>query len=222
MTTTYWNHNSAYYPWVMEKTRGSQRVLDVGCGNGELAYMLAAAGHSVTGIDPSGACIAEARARENGEGASFVHASFEGFGAEKTFDAIVFVASVHHMDMEKALTKAKGLLAPGGVVAVVGLASPSLALDHVIEVLRVVPSWVSSMMHRMRTSEDLGIPTSYELPTMAHVREVASRLLPGAAILPGLHWRYLLTWRKAWAPAIRPCIPSARSIRHRQGREGRA
>jgi hypothetical protein len=79
----------------------------------------------------------------------------------------------------------------------VGLASPSLAFDHAIEVLHVVSSWVSSRLHRMRTSEDLGIPTSYELPSMVHVREVASHLLPGAAIRRGLHWRYLLTWRKA-------------------------
>ena len=196
MKTNYWNHNSTYYPWVLEKTRGSHRVLDVGCGNGELAYMLAAADHSVIGIDPSEACIAEARARENGEDVSFVHVSFESFEVEKSFDAIVFVASIHHMDMEKAIARTKELLAPGALSVIVGLASPSSALDHTIETLRVIPSWISSKMHHMRTSEDLGIPTSYDTPTMAQVREVASRLLPGAAIRHGLHWRYLLTWRK--------------------------
>lgn len=197
MAISYWNHNSVYYPWVLEKTRDCYRVLDVGCGNGELAIMLAAAGHSVVGLDPSEECIAEARARGNGEKVRFACASFESFEAEEPFDAIVFVASLHHMDMEKSLTKSKGLLAPGGVIAVVGLASPSTALDHAIEALRVVPSWLSSKMHRMKTSEDLGIPTSYELPTMTQVRDVASRLLPGAAIRHALHWRYLLTWRKA-------------------------
>jgi 2-polyprenyl-3-methyl-5-hydroxy-6-metoxy-1,4-benzoquinol methylase len=196
MAANYWNHNSAYYPWVVAKTFGCQRVLDVGCGNGELAYLLAAAGHSVTGIDPSASCIAEARARESGEDVRFARASFESYGAGKSFDAIVFVASLHHMDMERTLARAKELLAPGGVIAVVGLASPSSALDHAIEVLRVVPSCVSSRLHRMRTSEGLGIPTSYELPTMAQVREVASRHLPGSTIRHGLHWRYLLSWRK--------------------------
>lgn len=197
MTTSYWNHNSAYYPWVLERTRGCQRVLDVGCGNGELALMLALDGHSVTGIDPSVECIEEARARTNGKRVRFACVSFEGFEAEEPFDAIVFVASIHHMGMEKAIAKAKELLAPGGVIAIVGLASPSSALDHAIEVLRVIPSWISSKMHHMRSSEDLGIPTSYVMPTMAQVREFASRLLPGAAIRHGLHWRYLLTWRKA-------------------------
>lgn len=197
MQANYWNHNSAYHPWVLEKTRGCQRVLDVGCGNGELALMLALDGHSVTGIDPSDECIAEARVRAHGEKVRFDCTTFENFEAEEPFDAIVFVASIHHMDMEKAIAKAKGLLAPGGVIAIVGLASPSSALDHAIELLRVIPSWISSKMHHMRPSEDLGIPTSYVMPTMAQVREVASRLLPGAAIRHGLHWRYLLAWRKA-------------------------
>lgn len=197
MKTSYWNHNSSYYPWVLEKTCGCRRVLDVGCGNGELALMLAVDGHSVTGIDPSDECIAEARAKTNGEMVQLACASFESFEAEEPFDAVVFVASLHHMDMEKAMVRAKGLLAPGGVIAIVGLASPSSALDRAIELLRIIPSQMSSKMHHMRTSEDLGIPTSYTTPTMAQVREVASRLLPGATIRHGLHWRYLLTWRKA-------------------------
>ena len=199
MKTNYWSHNSAYYPWVLAKTRGGQRVLDVGCGNGELALMLGRGGRSVVGIDPSKECIAEARVRAGGERVRFACASFDDYDADGRFDAIVFVASIHHMDMERALARAKELLAPGGVIAIVGLASPSSTLDHAIELLRVVPSWISSKMHHMRTSEDLGIPTSYELPTMAQVREVASRLLPGAAIRQGLHWRYLLTWRETIA-----------------------
>ena len=198
MKTNYWNHNAAYHPWVLEKTRRCHRVLDVGCGNGELALTLALDGHSVVGLDPSDECIVEARAKanRNSENVRFACASFENFEAVEPFDAILFVASLHHMDMEKAIAKAKGLLAPGGVIAAVGLASPSSALDHAIEVLCVVPSWISSKMHHMRSSEDLGIPTSYELPTMARVREVVSRHLPCSAIRHGLHWRYLLTWRK--------------------------
>ena len=65
-----------------------------------------------------------------------------------------------------------------------------------MDVLRVIPSWVSSRLHRMRTLEELGVPTSYDLPTMAQVRGLASELLPGATIRPGLHWRYLLLWKK--------------------------
>ena len=161
MTTNYWNHNSAYYPWVLEKTRGCHRVLDVGCGNGELAFLLGRGDRNVVGIDPSEECVAGARARAGEEKIRFTCTSFDDFDADGHFDAIVFVASLHHMDMERALARAMELLVPGGVIAIVGLASPS----HVT-------------------------------PTMAQVREVASRHLPGSTIRHGLHWRYLLSWRK--------------------------
>ena len=195
---SYWNHNAVYYPWVAAKTRGCRRMLDVGCGNGELAMLLARDGRSVTGIDPSEECITAARARARAvrESVRFVCTSLEGFDAEGPYDAIVFVASLHHMDMRGAIARAKELLADGGVITVVGLASPSSVLDRAVDVLRIIPSWVSSRFHRMRTSEELGVPTSYDLPTMVQVRGLASELLPGATIRPGLHWRYLLLWRK--------------------------
>ncbi len=40
---------------------GADRVLDVGCGTGSLAVMLAAGGHDVVGVDPAPASLAVAR-----------------------------------------------------------------------------------------------------------------------------------------------------------------
>ena len=197
MPTSYWNHNAAYYPWVARATRGCRRVLDVGCGTGELALMLARDGRRVTGIDPSEQCIARAKSQAADGDARFVVASLDNFQTDGAFDAVTFVASIHHLDMDAAIVRAKDLLTPGGVIAIVGLASASSPLDHAIDALRVVPSWVSSRLHRMRSSEELGIPTSYAMPTMAQVRDVASLQLPGATVRLALHWRYLLSWKKA-------------------------
>ena len=41
-------------PLVVEHLRGTRRVLDVGCGEGQVARQLAAAGVDVIGLDPSG------------------------------------------------------------------------------------------------------------------------------------------------------------------------
>ena len=108
-----------------------------------------------------------------------------------------FVASLHHMEAEAALRKAARLLCRGGVLLVVGLAKPSGLGDRLLEGLRVLPSLVVSRMHRAQSSEELGIPVSYALPPMREVRSLVHRLLPGAKLRQGLHYRCLLKWIKA-------------------------
>ena len=192
----HWNHNAAYYKWISAQLRGCSTVLDVGCWDGSLAKYLSRPGRTVLGIDPSEDCIMSAE-REFCEGARFEVRSFEKFGAAPcSFDAVVFCASLHHMDMETALEKAIGLLRGCGRLAVVGLASPSGLADRMIDVCRVVPCALGSRLHKMRSSEELGLPTSYVFPKMAEVRDAAERLLPGASIRYGLYWRYLLCWQK--------------------------
>ncbi len=192
----HWNHNAAYYKWISAQLRGCSTVLDVGCGDGSLAKYLSRPGRTVLGIDPSEDCIMSAE-REFCEGARFEVRSFEKFeAAPGSFDAVVFCASLHHMDMEPALEKAVGLLRGCGRLAVVGLASPSGLADRMIDVCRVVPCALGSRLHKMRSSEELGLPTSYVFPKMAEVRDAAERLLPGASIRYGLYWRYLLCWQK--------------------------
>ena len=50
---------------------------------------------------------------------------FEAFDMERKFDAVTFVASLHHMNMKAAIEKAIGLLEDDGVLLIVGLAKPS-------------------------------------------------------------------------------------------------
>ena len=105
----YWNHNSAYYPWVQKKVASCRTVLDVGCGDGSLALFLDDGTKRIVGIDTDKHCIEKARSVKNGDAVEFICVSFEDFTNDKTFDAIVFVASIHHMDMTSALKKAKFL-----------------------------------------------------------------------------------------------------------------
>ncbi|MET9778816.1 methyltransferase domain-containing protein [Streptomyces sp. NPDC006367] len=48
---------------LAELPTGPAEILDVGCGNGEMTLRLAAAGHQVTGIDPSARMLAAAAER---------------------------------------------------------------------------------------------------------------------------------------------------------------
>jgi SAM-dependent methyltransferase len=80
------------------------RILEVGCGEGELARALDAAGYEVVAIDP-----------EAPEGAIFRRTTIEAFDGPGPFDAIVASRSLHHVeDLGGVLDKLVRLLAGGG------------------------------------------------------------------------------------------------------------
>ena len=197
----YWNHNTAYYKWIARRTAGCGSILDVGCGDGSLARYLDDGTGTIVGIDPDEECVRRARQFPCSPSVSFLRCSFEDYAPERLFGAVVFSASLHHMEMEGALRKASDLLSPGGRLLVVGLAKPSSPADRLVEILRVMPSGLLSLLHRMKTTEEAGIPVSYDFPEMRAVRTAAERILPGAQPRYGLHYRYLLEWKKPGAPA---------------------
>jgi len=88
------------------------RVLEVGCGEGELARALARAGHSVTAIDPWAP-----------EGPIFRRARIEEFSDPSRFDHVVAILSLHHVeDLERALGNIVDSLRTEGSLVVVEFA----------------------------------------------------------------------------------------------------
>lgn len=194
-TKTPWNHNFAYNGWVSKVVGKRNRILDVGCGDGTLARFLRTPDNHILGIDPSPSSIQRAKEQNEYDNVDFVQTSFEDFNAENTkFDAIIFVASIHHMNMKEAIAKAKSCLEKNGVLIIVGLAKPASFLDWTIEVLRVVPSGIVSAIKNNTTSEELNIDVSYDIPKMTEVRNICAKQLYGHTLQYGLHYRYLLTW----------------------------
>jgi SAM-dependent methyltransferase len=84
------------------------RVLEVGCGNGELTTALAVAGHDALGIDP----VAP-------DGPNFRRLTLDDLEPGPRFDAVVAAFSLHHIrDLDAALERIAGLLVPGGLLLV--------------------------------------------------------------------------------------------------------
>ncbi len=192
----HWNHNLAYNKWI-KKTIGDRRnILDVGCGNGYLSVYLRNDSNLTVGIDPSDSSIKNANEQNNYSNVKFIQTTFESFEPGRKFDAVIFVASIHHMNMGDAVDKAKALLNSNGILIIVGLAKPSNMLDWIIECTRIIPSRIISFIKTNRTSEELNIAVSYELPTMNKVRQICENKLQGYKMSYGLHYRYLLTWKK--------------------------
>jgi SAM-dependent methyltransferase len=86
---------------LSQLARTPSRVLDVGCGEGQLALTLAGAGHDVTAIDP----VAP-------DGPIFERVTLEEFAPPHSFDAVIASRSLHHVpSLDLALDKI-GQLAP--------------------------------------------------------------------------------------------------------------
>jgi 2-polyprenyl-3-methyl-5-hydroxy-6-metoxy-1,4-benzoquinol methylase len=80
------------------------RVLEVGCGRGDLARGIARAGHGVVAIDPDAPV-----------GDLFRATTLKDFGAPEPFDAVVASLALHHVaDLPRALDKIVSLLRPAG------------------------------------------------------------------------------------------------------------
>lgn len=57
----------------MAADTGARRVLDIGCGTGAFALLLAARGTDVVGVDPAEASLEVARGKPGGERVRWIH-----------------------------------------------------------------------------------------------------------------------------------------------------
>jgi SAM-dependent methyltransferase len=96
------------------------RILNAGCGSGELSLVLSAAGHDVVGIDPASEYIEVARRNAAEAGANrcaFEVSSIEAFATDRVFDCVVATDVLEHIeDDRRAIARLAALVRPGGSV----------------------------------------------------------------------------------------------------------
>jgi SAM-dependent methyltransferase len=199
-----WNHNIHYHDLVLRWAGpGCQRALDVGCGQGLLARMLAERCQEVVAIDIDRDVIA--RARNGGSGPKgridsvlFIHGDVMTHPfSSNSFDLIAAVATLHHLALRPALTRFRDLLAPGGVLAVIGLSRGGTANDLAHAAMAFPVSWMLRSLHGGYS--DVGAPVQDPKETLQEIRNECRVVLPGASIRRRLLFRYSLIWRKPCA-----------------------
>jgi SAM-dependent methyltransferase len=101
-------------PLVARHVGSAQRVLDIGCGEGQVARRLAESGADVVGLDPARSQVAEASTR--GGGPSYAQARAEALPCRSdAFDAVVLCLALEHVDaFDLALHEVARVLAPNG------------------------------------------------------------------------------------------------------------
>jgi ubiquinone/menaquinone biosynthesis C-methylase UbiE len=102
-------------------TGDGDRVLEIGCGSGQLTRGLAARGLHVTALDPGTNLIALARKNLEGAGAvEFINDRFEdaSFPGEH-FRAVFSASALHWVDPQVSWRKIADVLVPGGTLALI-------------------------------------------------------------------------------------------------------
>lgn len=128
MTTDAWNaqHYRERHAFVFRSSQDliadwlapqpGERVLDLGCGSGELSAQLAAAGAQVTGLDASAAMIEGAR--QHHPGLNFVVQDAHTLSYAGNFEAVFSNAALHWMaPLPPVLAGLQRALVPGGRLA---------------------------------------------------------------------------------------------------------
>lgn len=103
----YWNHNVAYYDWIKNTTIAFKDILDVGCGDGSLVRYLDDGKRKLVGIDVDEECIRRTLDESTSNNVQFICNRFETYNFEKKFDAVIFIASIHHNGHDSGAEQSK-------------------------------------------------------------------------------------------------------------------
>lgn len=202
-----WDHNAYYHRTLLRRIPAhSARVLDVGCGVGHLALELAERADTVHAIDRDADMVAATRALVPGNVTCWQADVMSASLAPSSYDAIVSLSVLHHLDLRAALPRLAEALRPGGVLVAVALPKEDLPRDLAVELVATLVHHLLGLVFTatrspLRTglphpANPGAVPMRVPVLTTRQVRTVTQAVLPTAKVRRLLLWRYLLTWRK--------------------------
>jgi ubiquinone/menaquinone biosynthesis C-methylase UbiE len=173
------SRNELISSWLADVLpKAGRYAIDLGCGPGRQAVLLAGRFEQVDAVDLSGPMIELARARRPRPNISYLHGDLRHAGQAGHYDLVLCLRTLHHVpDLHAALSHLKRLVAPGGRLVVVDSYPPGSALSP-----------ARRMLHR-------AVPLRPRLHALA-VQVLAANL---ARRGPGTAWEiYRLSTRREW------------------------
>jgi len=204
-----WNHNNHYHGFLLKHVPSHSRdVLEIGCGTGTFARLLAERADHVVALDLSPEMIRIARERSK----QYANIDYQVADVlswefpDEQFDCIVSIATLHHLLMEAMLLKMKDALKVGGTLIVLDIFEEEGFAD-MLTCMMAVP--VNIVLQYLKTGHpreprevreawaEHGKRDSYL--TMSQLRRICADILPDARVRKHLLWRYSIIWKKGQA-----------------------
>ncbi|MGW0613654.1 class I SAM-dependent methyltransferase [Streptomyces sp. NPDC002788] len=195
-----WDHNAHFHRWILRQLPARVgSALDVGCGSGDLARLLAGRAERVHGVDADPEITARARELTPAAAPVTYTTSDALTGLGRPHDVITCVAVLHHLPFTEALEAFRDHLAPGGALVIVGVCRERTPADHLLSVasipLNIVMALLKNRGRRAERPVSMTAPVRQPDMTFPEIARTARTILPGARLRRRLFWRYTLVWR---------------------------
>ena len=201
-----WTSNNNYHNSLLKYVPANcENALEIGCGTGAFARLLAKSCERVVALDLSSEMIRVARSRSSQfENLEFQLAdAMEWSFPQSQFDFVCSIATLHHLDQRELFVKIRDSLKPGGVLVVLDLVESDSLFERMFDVVGLGVSGSLRLIHNGRLKPPAAVRKAWEQHgkhdsylTLRQVRGLADELLPGASVRRCLLWRYLLVYKK--------------------------
>ena len=204
--TEKWNRNNHYHDFLLENLPANrQNILEIGCGIGTFSRLLAARSELVTAIDlsPKMIEIAENLSKSYTNIAFQVADVLETNFPDEHFDAVVSVATFHHLPLEQILPRLKKALKTGGKLLILDVTRMENIQDFFIATAAVPLSLLLNFFHNgftRQTKEEREAWAQHAetdcFLTFSEAEKIYSGYFEKASVRRHLFFRYSVIWRK--------------------------
>lgn len=201
-----WNHNNHYYDFLLDSLpQNNQHILEIGCGIGAFSRLLAERANLVTAIDLSPEMIKRAKSLSKSQtNIDFQIADIlESDFPPESFDAIVSIATFHHLPLNEVLPKLKSALKPGGKLMILDVLRMETIKDFLIGAIAVPLSFVLKVFHNgfvRPTREQREAWKNHTKTDCCLSFSEAKQIYPGyfekASVQRHFFFRYSMIWEK--------------------------
>jgi SAM-dependent methyltransferase len=201
-----WNHNHHYHSYLLKQLPSPcEKILEIGCGTGTFSRLLARRAERIVAIDLSPKMIEIAKQKSQ----DYANIDFHVANILKwefpisQFDAIVSIATFHHLPLESLLPNLKMTLKTGGKLVVLDLLESEGVQGILNDAIAIPLNWIFQVFRNrgVRPTKEAIEVWKEHLYTDKYLTRSQAQLIYGSFLAGGkvrkhLFWRYSVVWEK--------------------------